>query len=168
MDYSKVPVIIDADGINAASKNMDILSDCTCPVIFTPHAVEMSRLTGLEKDYIEDNRLVVSKEFAEEYGVCVILKGHHTVVTASDGEQYINITGNSGLATGGSGDVLAGITASFAARGIKESVAAAMAVYIHGMAGDIAKDKYGIESVTASGVMECIPCALRQILQVEK
>lgn len=168
LDYSKVPVIIDADGINAASKNMDILSDCTCPVIFTPHVVEMSRLTGLEKDYIEDNRLVVSKEFAEEYGVCVILKGHHTVVTASDGEQYINITGNSGLATGGSGDVLAGITASFAARGIKESVAAAMAVYIHGMAGDIAKDKYGIESVTASGVMECIPCALRQIFQVEK
>lgn len=167
LDYSKVPVIIDADGINAASKNMDILENCTCPVIFTPHAVEMSRLTGLEKDYIEDNRLVVSREFSEEYGVCVILKGHHTIVTASDGEQYINITGNSGLATGGSGDVLAGITVSLAARGIKETVAAAMAVYIHGKAGDIAKEKYGIESVTASGIMECIPYAMRQILQVE-
>lgn len=168
LSHSKVPVIIDADGINAASRDMDILSDCTCPVIFTPHAVEMSRLTGLDRDYIEENRLVASKEFAEEYGVTVILKGHHTIVTASDGEQYINITGNPGLATGGSGDVLAGITASLAARGINETAAAAMAVYIHGKAGDIAKDKYGIESVTASLVMESIPDALRQILQVEK
>ena len=168
LSHSKVPVIIDADGINAASRDMDILSDCTCPVIFTPHAVEMSRLTGLDRDYIEENRLVASKEFAEEYGVTVILKGYHTIVTASDGEQYINITGNPGLATGGSGDVLAGITASLAARGINETAAAAMAVYIHGKAGDIAKDKYGMESVTASLVMESIPDALRQILQVEK
>lgn len=168
LSHSKVPVIIDADGINAASRDMDILSDCTCPVIFTPHTVEMSRLTGLDRDYIEENRLVASKEFAEEYGVTVILKGHHTIVTASDGEQYINITGNPGLATGGSGDVLAGITASLAARGINETAAAAMAVYIHGKAGDIAKDKYGMESVTASLVMESIPDALRQILQVEK
>ena len=168
LSHSKVPVIIDADGINAASRDMDILSDCTCPVIFTPHAVEMSRLTGLDRDYIEENRLVASKEFAEEYGVTVILKGHHTIVTASDGEQYINITGNPGLATGGSGDVLAGITASLAARGINEAAAAAMAVYIHGKAGDIAKDKYGMESVTASRVMKSIPDALRQILQVEK
>ncbi len=168
LSSSKVPVIVDADGINAVAKNMDMLSDCTCPVIFTPHTVEMARLTGLDKDYIEENRLVVSKEFAEEYGVTVILKGHHTIVTASDGEQYINITGNPGLATGGSGDVLAGITASLAARGINESAAAAMAVYIHGKAGDMAKDKYGMESVTASHVMESIPDALRQILQVEK
>ncbi|MCD8181326.1 MAG: NAD(P)H-hydrate dehydratase [Firmicutes bacterium] len=168
LNHSRVPVIIDADGINAAALNMDILSGCTCPVIFTPHTVEMSRLTGFDKDYIEDNRLVVSKEFAEEYGVTVILKGHHTIVTGQDGEQYINITGNSGLATGGSGDVLAGITASLVSRGIGETAAAAMAVYIHGKAGDIARDKYGIESVTASRVMECIPYALRQILQVEK
>ena len=165
---SKVPVVIDADGINAVAKNPDIIRDCMCPVIFTPHAVEMSRLAELEKDYIEDNRLMVSKEFAEEYGVTVILKGRYTVVTGQDGEQYINITGNPGLATGGSGDVLAGITVSLIARGINETVAAAMAVYIHGRAGDIAKDKYGMESVTATRVMECIPDALNQILQVEK
>lgn len=168
LEYSKVPVIIDADGINAAAKNMNILSECTCPVIFTPHTVEMSRLTGLDKEYIEENRLTVSQEFAEEYGVSVILKGHHTVVTGQDGVQYINTTGNSGLATGGSGDVLAGITASIAARGVRAASAAAMAVYIHGLAGDIARDKYGIDSVTAANVMECISHALRQILQVEK
>ena len=163
LEYSKVP----ADGINAVAENMKALSSCTCPVIFTPHTVEMSRLTGLEREYIEDNRLVTAKEFAEENGVTLILKGHHTIVTGQDGEQYINITGNSGLATGGSGDVLAGTVASLVSRGINETVASAMAVYIHGLAGDIAKDKYGIESVTASKVMECIPCALRQILQVE-
>ena len=168
LNASRVPVIVDADGINAVAKNMSILSDCTCPVIFTPHTAEMSRLTGLSTDYIEENRLMVSKEFAEEYGVTLILKGHHTIVTGQDGEQYINITGNPGLATGGSGDVLAGITASVVSRGINETKAAAMAVYIHGMAGDIAAGKYGMESVTASKVMENIPDALRQILQVEK
>ena len=159
-----VPVIIDADGINAAAKVIDAVKDCECPLIFTPHAVEMSRLTGLEKDYIEENRLSVSKEFAEEYGATVILKGHHTVVTAPDGEQYINITGNQGLATGGSGDVLAGIAASLAARGINEAAAAAMAVYIHGLAGDISMEKFGMESVTATKVMENISDALKILL----
>lgn len=168
LSESRIPVIIDADGINAAAKNMDILRRCTCPVIFTPHTAEMSRLTGLQTDYIEENRLVVSREFADEYGAAVILKGHHTIVTAEDGEQYINITGNSGLATGGSGDVLAGILASLTARGTDVTAAAAMAVYIHGTAGDIAKEKYGIESVTAAEIMRGIPYALRQILQVEK
>ncbi len=168
LEYSNIPVVIDADGINAAAGNMDILKNCTCPVIFTPHTAEMSRLTGIDAEYIEENRLTVSKEMAEEYGVTVILKGHHTIVTGQDGTQYINNTGNSGLATGGSGDVLAGIVVSLAARGIPADIAAAMAVYIHGLAGDIARDKYGEESVTASFVMECIPCALRQILQIEK
>ncbi len=161
---SNIPVIIDADGINAAAEEMNAVKDCQCPLIFTPHAVEMSRLTGLDKDYIEENRLTVSREFAEEYGATVILKGHHTVVTAPDGEQYINITGNSGLATGGTGDVLAGITASLAARGINETTAAAIAVYVHGFAGDIAMEKYGIESVTATKVMENISDALKILL----
>lgn len=168
LSSSKVPVIIDADGINAAAKNKDILSDCTCPVIFTPHTVEMSRLLELDSEYIEENRLMVSREFAEEYGVTVILKGHHTIVTGQDGTQYINITGNPGLATGGSGDVLAGITASLTARGIGETAAAAAAVYIHGKAGDIAKEKYGMESITATNIMENISNAISQILQVEK
>ncbi len=167
LEHSNVPVIIDADGINAAASDISILENCTCPVIFTPHSVEMSRLTGYELKYIENNRLETAREFAEKYGVTVILKGHHTIVTGQDGVQYINITGNPGLATGGSGDVLAGITASLVSRGIEETTAAAMAVYIHGLAGDKMMEKVGMESVTASGVMGCIPDALRQILQVE-
>lgn len=159
-----VPVVVDADGINAASKNIEIIKECQSPLIFTPHTAEMSRLTGLSAEYIEENRLAVSKEFAEEMGATVILKGHHTIVTDAGGEQYISITGNSGLAAGGSGDVLAGMVASYAARGINETIAASMAVHIHGMAGDIAMEKYGIESVTASKVMENISGALKILL----
>ena len=118
-------------------------------------------------EYIEENRLSVSKEFAEEYGAVVILKGHHTIVTAPDGTQYINTTGNSGLATGGSGDVLAGLIVSLVARGVEEVKAAAMAVYIHGMAGDIAAKRLGVDSVTATDVMNSIPEAICHILQVD-
>ncbi|MCC8170005.1 MAG: NAD(P)H-hydrate dehydratase, partial [Oscillospiraceae bacterium] len=167
LEHSKSPIVVDADGINAAAKNMDMLSKSSCSLIFTPHTVEMSRLTGLDRDYIEENRLIVSKEFAEEYGSVVILKGHHTIVTAPDGTQYINTTGNSGLATGGSGDVLAGLTVSLIARGAEDVKAAAMAVYIHGRAGDIAAKKLGEDSVTASEVMKAIPAAICQILQLD-
>ncbi|MBQ7573921.1 MAG: NAD(P)H-hydrate dehydratase [Clostridia bacterium] len=164
---ARIPVIIDADGINALAWDMEILSDAVCPVIFTPHAVEMSRLSGLNKDYIEANRFEVSEQFCEKYGVTLLLKGRYSLVTTPDKKQYINITGNPGLATGGSGDVLAGIIASLVARGIDEGIATAMSSYIHGLAGDICAKKYGMESVIATKVMECIPDAICQILQVE-
>lgn len=167
LSRAKVPVIIDADGINAAAEDMEMLRNASCGVIFTPHEVEMSRLCGCDKEYVINNRHEVSAQFAEKYGVSILLKGHHTLVTAPDGIQYINITGNHGLATGGSGDVLAGILVSLAARGADETAAAAMAAYIHGLAGDMARDIYGADSVTAKRVTECIPKALCHILQVE-
>ena len=167
LKHSKIPVVIDADGINALARDLTILSDCVCPVIFTPHAVEMSRLTGFSKEYIEENRYEVTAEFSQRYGVTVLLKGRYTLVTAQDGLQYTNITGNPGLATGGSGDVLAGILVSLLARGMHEATAAAIAAYIHGMAGDFAAFTYGEESVTAQNVMENIPRALCHILQLE-
>ena len=160
---SKNPVIVDADAINTLAENMDILSECSCDLIFTPHTAEMSRLTGLEIEYIETNRLVVSKEFSEEYGAVLILKGHHTVVTAPDLVQYINITGNPGLAKGGSGDVLAGITAALAAKGIEAASAAAAAVYIHGAAADKAAETISMESMTAAEVIECISPVMKRI-----
>lgn len=163
---SRVPVIVDADAINVLSQDMSILSRCGCGLIFTPHAAEMSRLSGMDISYIEDNRLVVSREFSEEYGATLILKGHHTVVTASDLTQYINITGNPGLAKGGSGDVLAGITAAFAARGTDEAAAALSAVYIHGLAADIAAEKKSVDSVLATDIIECIPDAMKAVFGV--
>ena len=163
LEVSKVTVIIDADAINAVCADKSVLSKCSCNLIFTPHSAEMSRLCGMDIPYIEKNRLSVSKEFAEEYGAAVILKGHHTIVTGSDLTQYINITGNAGLAKGGSGDVLAGITAAFAARGMDEASAAAAAVYVHGLAADIAVSGRSMDWLSAGDVIECIPKALDKI-----
>lgn len=162
---SKSTVIVDADAINIISKNKEILSECSCNLIFTPHAMEMSRLTGLDIAYIEENRLTVSREFAEEYGATIILKGHHTVVTAPNLTQYINITGNSGLAKGGSGDVLAGITAAFAARGMDDGIAAACAVCVHGTAADKAAAVTGRDAMTASDVTAHIAAVLKEITE---
>ncbi len=158
-----VPLIIDADGITALAADVSVLKDAECPVILTPHSAEMSRLCKKSIDEIENDRIGVSAEFAKEYGVTLILKGHHTVVTASDGTQYINITGNSGMATGGSGDVLGGMTAAFAARGLSALDAAVLAVYLHGSAGDIARAKLGADSVTACGIIENISEAIQAL-----
>ncbi len=165
---SRVPVIVDADAINAVANNKELLSECACDLIFTPHLMEMSRLTGLDISYIEENRIQISREFCEENGAVLLLKGPHTVVTAPSLLQYINITGNPGLASGGSGDVLAGIIAAFSARGIDCDKAAAAAAYIHGKAGDIAKEKYGVESMSAADVLKCLPEAFCRILQLDK
>ncbi len=165
---SRVPVIIDADAINAVAANKSVMRECSCDVIFTPHAMEMARLTGMDISYIEENRIDVSREFAEENGAVLLLKGHHTIVTDSDLTQYINITGNPGLASGGSGDVLAGICAAFVARGIRCGSAAAAAAYIHGAAGDIAAKRCGQESMSASDVLAALPEAFCRILQVDK
>lgn len=165
---SKVPLIIDADAINCLKGKTELLKNKQCDVILTPHTVEFSRLSGLSIDEIEQDRLAISKDFAMEYGVTVILKGNHTIVTGTDGMQYINMTGNPALATGGSGDVLAGIVSSYVGRNVPMCTSSAMAVYIHGICGDIASEIYCQESVMAGNVMECIPKAYNQILQVEK
>ena len=164
---SHVPVIVDADAINAVSEDLSVLSECACELIFTPHAAEFSRLTGLDISYIEDNRIQVSKEFAEEFGAVLLLKGHHTIVTDPSLTQYINNTGNPGMASGGSGDVLAGIIASLTARGIDAVTAAAAAAYIHGLAGDIASEKMSQEAMTATDIINSIPEAFCRILQVD-
>lgn len=151
---AKQPVVVDADALNILSRDMTMLEDCTCPLIFTPHEMEFSRLSGLAPDEIKADRLGTSKAFCEKYGVTLVLKGAHTVVTAPDGFQYINNTGGPGLAKGGSGDVLAGITAAFAARLGDETLSAAAAVYLHGKSGDAVTEQRGAEAVTASAVAD--------------
>ena len=165
---SNVPVIVDADSLFAVALDKDILRNCTCDLIFTPHAMEMSRLTGLDISYIEQNRLQVAKEFSEEIGAVLLLKGHHSIVTAPSLVQYINNTGNSGMASGGMGDVLAGIVSALVARGIDGAKATVVAAYIHGLAGDIAKIRYGAESLSAKDVLNCLSDAFCRILQVDK
>ncbi len=142
------PIILDADGINAAAVNINILKESKAPLILTPHIGEMSRLTGLSIEEIERNRVKVAKDFAAEYGCVLVLKGANTVVAAPKGNVYINRTGNAGMATGGSGDVLAGIIASFVCQSMGLQSATIAGVYVHGLCGDTAMKKYSMLGVT--------------------
>lgn len=149
----EVPLILDADALNIISENISLLHEAKCPVIITPHIGEMARLTGQETDEVSANRLTNAVEFAKEFNVTVILKGANTIVALANGEVYVNLNGNPGMAKGGSGDVLAGITASLAAQGMSVADAAACAVYIHGAAGDRAAARFSQHSLTPTDII---------------
>lgn len=151
---SEIPMVLDADGINILSQDINIIRERKAPLIISPHPKEMSRLTGLSVLEIENNRIKAAADFAENYKVTVILKGANTVVACSDGEIFINTTGNSGMASGGSGDVLSGIIVSLLAQGYSEKDAAVTAVYIHGLAGDFAAKRLTKRSMIASDIIE--------------
>lgn len=155
LENSKVPVVIDADGLNVISQNIEILKHTSCPVIITPHPKEMSRLTGLSVDLIQSDRIKIASEFSKEYDVTVILKGSNTVVSGKGSTRtYINATGNNGLAKGGSGDVLSGIIGSFLAQGIHPVTAATTGVYIHGRCADNVAEKLSLTGMLPTDVIE--------------
>ncbi len=152
---AKCPVVVDADGINALSKSIDILQDISQRVVLTPHPLEMGRLIGENASYVQKNRIAVAKAFAKAHKVIVALKGANTIVT--DGERVlVNTTGNPGMSMGGTGDMLAGMTASFIAQGINEFDAAAAAVYIHGLCGDICRRELSMRGMTVSDMIELL------------
>lgn len=152
------PVIIDADAIKIIAGAKQLLKKRKNSLILTPHPGEMSFLTEIEVKEIQKNREENAKAFAQEYNVTVILKGHRTVIT--DGKNNcINLTGNPGMATAGSGDVLAGITGSFLAQGYPAFESAKYAAYIHGLAGDIAAKETGETSLIASDIIAKLPAA---------
>ncbi len=160
---SGVPCVVDADALYALKDNMQILKDKKGAAVLTPHPMEMSRLTGYTLEEIEKNRENVAIELAKEYNVTVVLKGHKTVIASPDGEAHINTTGNNGMATGGSGDVLTGIIAAFIAQGVKPYEAAVLSVFIHGMAGDVAADKKGEFSLIAGDIIEELPFVIKSL-----
>ncbi len=160
---NKIPAVIDADGINALAANINILRGVKGDVVLTPHIGEFSRLTGLSTQEILSDRLALARKFAVEYGVTLLLKGAGTVVALPDGKAYINHTGNCGMATGGSGDVLAGITGAFLARGMGAPMSAVAAAYIHGLAGDIAKETLGETSMLPTDIINCLHSAFLKI-----
>ena len=133
---SRVPVILDADGINEAAEDISMLQTARAPVILTPHPGEMARLMKSTIPDIQANRPQRAAELARETGAVVVLKGAGTLIASPEGELYYNPTGNPGMARGGSGDVLAGMIAAFAAQGFPPVVAAACGAYLHGLAGD--------------------------------
>lgn len=131
-----VPLVLDADGINLAAEHIDVLKTAHAPLILTPHPGEMARLLNAAAKDVQENREDCARSFAREHGVTLVLKGAGTLVASPDGRLYRNATGNPGMAKGGSGDVLAGMIASFLAQGAAPFEAAAGAVYLHGLAGD--------------------------------
>jgi len=157
------PMVIDADGLNSISCNTDILLNKKADIILTPHVGEMSRLTGKSTEYINHNRVSVAEEFAEKYSLTVVLKGHETVVTNGEA-TFINTTGNDGMATGGAGDVLCGMILSFLGRQMTCFNSCLLGVYLHGLAGDIARNKFNAYSLTASDIISNIPEAINKLL----
>ncbi|MCM1544534.1 MAG: NAD(P)H-hydrate dehydratase [Ruminococcus sp.] len=155
IENAKVPVIIDADGINIIAQNPDMLKKATAPIILTPHPKEMSRLIGIPVSLIQSDRIKTAHSFSDENNVYVVLKGTNTVVASPKNEKiYINTSGNSGLAKGGSGDVLAGIITAFAAQGFDPTKAASIGVYIHGHCADTAADRLSQTGMLPSDVID--------------
>ncbi|MEE1042705.1 MAG: NAD(P)H-hydrate dehydratase [Clostridia bacterium] len=155
---AKCPMVIDADGLNSMDKS--VLKAVEKNIVITPHLGEMSRLTGYDVEYIKNNICDVALEFAKEYSVAVVLKCATTVVAFPDGEVYINTKGNSGMATAGSGDALAGIIGSFIAQGGDFKTAVVNGVYIHSAAGDKAAEKFGKKFMSATDITDCLKYVL--------
>ena len=151
------PLVLDADGINALQGHMDAL-ECRCAqvTVLTPHEGEFLRVGG----ELSLGREEAARRFAAKHGVYLILKGHETIVAAPDGRMTINTTGNSGMAKGGSGDVLAGMVLALLGQGMEPLAACACAVWLHGRAGDLAAAEKGERGMTPSDLLERIPDAL--------
>jgi len=151
------PVVLDADGINAIEGRAGIISRRKFRTVLTPHPGEMARIIKKDVSFIQMQRVEAAKGLAKETGAVVCLKGHKTVVSDADGQVYVNETGNSGMATGGTGDVLTGMIASFIGQGVDDFSSAVSAVYLHGLSGDLAAEKKGPFSLVATDILDFLP-----------
>jgi len=154
-------MVIDADALNALNHHLGILKQHQGKVILTPHAKEMADLFGIDINFIKKNRKLVAKKYAKHYNSIIILKGNQSIVTDGDRKFCINKTGNPGMATAGSGDVLSGIVGAFLAQGLDAFNAAKYAAHIHGLAGDIAAEDKTQIGLIASDIINRIPDALK-------
>lgn len=173
---SPVPVVLDADGINAFTERAEALhNEAGQPVVITPHPGEMARLMGRKTAEVQKNRIDTAVDCATRLQCYVVLKGFQTVIAAPDGEILINNSGNPGMATGGTGDVLSGMAGRFVggwkSRQVNSkndcprlSTYLAAAVYLHGLAGDLAAERVGMESLIATDLIERLPCAFKRTL----
>jgi NAD(P)H-hydrate epimerase len=157
------PAVFDADALNNLAKDVDKIKGHSAPLVISPHPGEMSRLTGRTIEQIQKNRIGVALEFAQEFNLVCILKGAPSVIAAPDGQAWVNPTGNEGMATGGSGDVLTGIVGGFLAQGMLDIDAAVLGCCVHGKAGDIARDEFGARGMIAGDIMAMLPETLREM-----
>lgn len=158
------PLVIDADALNCICNKPEILKNLKAPAIITPHPGEMARLLHSTPKTVNSNRENTAIDFAKKFGVVTVLKGAGTIIASPDGEVYINHTGNSGMATGGSGDVLSGIIGSLLAQGASPINAAAAGVFLHGTIGDLAAEKLGKISMLPTDMIDMIPTAYLKLM----
>jgi NAD(P)H-hydrate epimerase len=163
----RTPLVLDADGLNAFEGQADRLTELHAPAVFTPHLGEMARLTGVSARELESRRVDAAIEWAARWKAVVVLKGAPTVTAAPDGRATVNPTGNAGLATAGTGDVLTGAIAALLAQGLERYDAARLGVWIHGAAGDFAAARRGIHGMSAGDVLLRLPKALLQLAGVD-
>ena len=156
-----VPMVLDADALNCIAENPEILKKRKSDIIITPHPGEMGRLCGITAKEVNADRTECARKFAKKYRVITVLKGSGTIIASPNGHALLNTTGNSGMATGGSGDVLAGMTAGLLAQGKSAFDCAAAAVYLHGLAGDFAAEKLGKISMLPSDIIDDIAQAFK-------
>ncbi|TRO66561.1 NAD(P)H-hydrate dehydratase [Christiangramia sabulilitoris] len=162
LENTNSPMVIDADGLNILSKNRDLLNLLPKNSVLTPHPGELKRLIG---DWADDfDKLEKVRDFSRKYGLTIVVKGAHSF-TIDREETYINNSGNPGMATAGSGDVLSGVIASLIGQGYEPVSAAVLGVFLHGSAGDIAASKIGYESVLAGDIAKNIGKAIRDLFQ---
>jgi NAD(P)H-hydrate epimerase len=156
----KIPTVLDADGLNALQHHTERLKGRTAPLILTPHPGEFARLLDSDVKTVQSQRQELAVRFAADHGVVLVLKGAGTIVT--DGRRvYCNTTGNPGMATGGTGDVLTGLIAAFLGQKFEPFAAGQLGVHLHGLAGDMARDDLGEVSLIASDLLDYLPSALR-------
>jgi len=158
-------VVLDADGINAFTGEIDAIREAPCDIVLTPHVGELSRLMGLDMKGIIADPITAAREASKASGKTILLKGAPTIIVDNHGSTWINSTGNEGMATAGMGDVLTGTITGLAAQGLDLSDAAVLGAYVHGLAGDIVSDERGIHGVVSGDVLESLSDAILDIVQ---
>jgi NAD(P)H-hydrate epimerase len=163
LEQLNIPLVLDADALNAIN-DLKLLKNYQGELILTPHPGEMSRLTGLNISEINNNCLEIARDFAKENNLILVLKGAATIIAASDGRTYINSSGCNGMATAGSGDVLTGIVSSLKAQGMNSFEAAALAVYVHGRAGEYAAAAESNYALTAGNIVDNLASVWKELI----
>jgi ADP-dependent NAD(P)H-hydrate dehydratase / NAD(P)H-hydrate epimerase len=165
----RIPIVLDADGLNAFEGRTSELDGKEQILVITPHPGEMGRLADISTAEVQQDRLGVARRIAQEHNLIVVLKGQRTLVAKPDGEVWVNTTGNAGMATGGTGDILTGMTAALMAQSKRDEFRAVLsAVYLHGLAGDVARDRLGEHSLVATDLLDGLPEAFRKSAEAMK
>jgi ADP-dependent NAD(P)H-hydrate dehydratase / NAD(P)H-hydrate epimerase len=163
----KLPMVVDADGLNAFQGRTQELNGSGRALVITPHPGEMARLAGCTIADVQKDRLGTARKFARDHGLIVVLKGHRTLVVQPDGDAWVNTTGNPGMSTGGTGDILTGMVAGMMAQHPKDTFGAVIAaVHLHGLAGDVMRDRMGEHSLVATDLLVGLPEAFRRTREV--